>query len=87
MPCLAVERKSLPQVSPLSPTQAGEPVLTSLASDFGKKVKAPQQDDQLRSLLQRAKYLEPDEKARDGGIVSAALDPPIIFGSSSFQSD
>ncbi|BGO93874.1 hypothetical protein NBRC10512_006116 [Rhodotorula toruloides] len=56
-------------------------------ADFGKKVKAPQQDDQLRSLLQRAKYLEPDEKARDGGIVSAALDPPIIFGSSSFQSD
>ncbi|BGP00393.1 Proteophosphoglycan ppg4 [Rhodotorula toruloides ATCC 204091] len=56
-------------------------------ADFGKKVKAPQQDDQLRSLLQRAQYLEPDEKARDGGIVSAALDPPIIFGSSSFQSD
>ncbi|BGP24390.1 proteophosphoglycan ppg4 [Rhodotorula toruloides] len=56
-------------------------------ADFGKKVKVPQQDDQLRSLLQRAQYLEPEEKAHNGGIVSAALDPPIVFGSSSFPSD
>ncbi|GAA5859888.1 hypothetical protein JCM1840_001782 [Sporobolomyces johnsonii] len=43
--------------------------------DFSKKVKLPQQDNELRDLLQRAYYLEPSPRAEDGPI-SKALDPP-----------
>ncbi|GAA5943611.1 hypothetical protein JCM1841_004285, partial [Sporobolomyces salmonicolor] len=43
--------------------------------DFSKRVKLPQQDNELRDLLQRAYYLEPSPRAKDGPI-SKALDPP-----------
>ncbi|GAA5906076.1 hypothetical protein JCM6882_003552 [Rhodosporidiobolus microsporus] len=45
--------------------------------DFAKKVKLPQQDNQLRSLLQAAQYLEPTPAAREGKPVSKALEPAV----------
>ncbi|GAA5911481.1 uncharacterized protein JCM6883_005773 [Sporobolomyces salmoneus] len=48
--------------------------------DFSKKVKVPQQDSSLRTLLQSAVYLEPTSKGKEGAIVSKALlDPPVFL--------
>ncbi|GAA6063484.1 hypothetical protein JCM10212_001000 [Sporobolomyces blumeae] len=48
--------------------------------DFAQKVKTPQQDASLRTLLQSAKYLEPAAAARQGRVVSKALvDPPVYL--------
>ncbi|CEQ40417.1 SPOSA6832_02032, partial [Sporobolomyces salmonicolor] len=47
----------------------------NVLADFSKRVKLPQQDNELRDLLQRAYYLEPSPRAKDGPI-SKALDPP-----------
>ncbi|GJN89115.1 hypothetical protein Rhopal_002089-T1 [Rhodotorula paludigena] len=49
------------------------------SEDFAKKIKAPQQDTQLRTLLQRAQYLEPAERAKQGLPVSPAFDPPVML--------
>ncbi|GAA5825761.1 hypothetical protein JCM11251_000361 [Rhodosporidiobolus azoricus] len=45
--------------------------------DFAKKVKLPQQDNHLRSLLQAAQYLEPAAAAKEGKPVSKALEPTV----------
>ncbi|BGP55259.1 hypothetical protein JCM8202v2_002857 [Rhodotorula sphaerocarpa] len=45
--------------------------------DFNKKIKSPQQDAELRSLLQEARYLEPAPAALRGEPVSACEWGPI----------
>ncbi|GAA5861028.1 hypothetical protein JCM8547_008012 [Rhodosporidiobolus lusitaniae] len=46
-------------------------------ADFAKRVKLPQQDRELASLLQAAQYVQPSKKAKEGKIVSPKFDPPI----------
>ncbi|GAA5914943.1 hypothetical protein JCM8208_000780 [Rhodotorula glutinis] len=50
------------------------------SEEFDKRIKAPQQDQQLRNRLQQAQYLEPSAAVRDGArAVSPAFDPPVML--------
>ncbi|GAA6056120.1 hypothetical protein JCM3770_006004 [Rhodotorula araucariae] len=49
------------------------------SEEFDKRVKAPQQDGELRMRLQQAAYLEPAASARQGKPVSPAFEPPVML--------
>lgn len=53
---------------------------TLAPTEFDKRVKAPQQDQQLRTRLQQAQYLEPGNASSSPmGAVSPAFDPPVML--------
>ncbi|BGP47916.1 hypothetical protein JCM10450v2_003781 [Rhodotorula kratochvilovae] len=49
------------------------------SEEFDKRIKAPQQDGELRARLQQAAYLEPAAPAREGKPVSPAFQPPVML--------